>query len=431
MGVRSDWAGWTDDDNDERRSDAMARESTERRRQRQHRDDDRGTDYRRRPGGLVDRTVRRIADLQDAACGLGVAATDRSAAAMNVERNSVKMSAGRDFVTFYDAVMKNMDNGTLERAYIDPGKDLVAVAYSFDELEATGAFVSNVRGAESGRFNIVMKNVNSNASVEFERMRQQQQQQRVQPVRMQYADVLVRTDDGVETRALDDALEHEYLRALQYAVSAEVMRSAGRGAMARLTDEMGATMDWTAAPVFDVRWTEGDVSVEMTNAAGLRDPTRNSAFESVSFRRARRSQNAYRMRYELRLNDMEWTSALTVRRQTAAAAAAVTAPSAEFRADRLDVRVSVTGGWPRGADNAIAQHRRPQQQPQPRCRSQCDDIEVDVAVSGLRYRLNDDAIASRLAGMLDTDDDNGLGRIIERSLESTVREALKQEICNN
>lgn len=352
--------------------------------------------------GLTKRMVEKIATLQNIALNHNIAdrANDLDSV-LNIEKNSIKLS-DQEFVSFSNTVMKNLDNGVLEFMCIKPQKDMVLVEYRFDELETTGSFKSNANNAKSGLFTVVMKNVFSNVSTGLNN----QVRSALNPTKFQYADANIKTDDGTETRAFDDALERRYLNVLENAVSSEVLRSTNKGMIAQMKNEIQKPMVFhnmeQKNKLFDMRWTEDNMAMELSNI-GLQNPEQavQQMLKSVSFQR--KSENTYRMRYDFTLKDIEWTSTLTVE----SAGKKMNTPSANFKIGRVDIQVIITKS-------------RDQQQS-----CGCGTINTNVVLRGLRYKLNENVQPELMTKI-----ENELRRFIEHSWESCIQESLKQELCN-
>lgn len=352
--------------------------------------------------GFTKRMVEKIATLQHIALYYNIAhKANNLDSALNIEKISIKLS-DQEFVSFSNTVLKNLDDGILEFMCIKPQKDMVLVEYRFDELETTGSFKSNANNAKSGLYTIVMKNVFSNVSTGFNH----QVRSALNPTKFQYVDANIKTDDGTETQAFDDALERRYLNVLENAVSSEVLRSTNKGMFAQMKNEIQKPIVFRNMEqknkLFDMKWTEDNIAMELYNI-GLQNPEQavQQMLKSVSFQR--KSENTFMMRYDFTLKDMEWTSTLAVE----SAGKKMNTPSANFKIGKVDIQVIITKS-------------RDQQQSYG-----CGIFNTNVVLRGLRYKLN-----KNVQPELMTKIENKLRRFIEHSWESYIQESLKQELCN-
>lgn len=356
---------------------------------------------------LAMKMVEKIATLQKIALHQNVAGpVEQLNGLLNINKNAVKMGEQK-FVNFYNTTMKNMNNGNLEYMYVNPGKDMVYVQYKFDRIETTGSFKSNVETAKRGYFTIVLKKVISNVTVGFE----DQQHAIVRPANFEYADVDFKTEDGVETRAFDDALEHKYLRVLTDAVTGEVLRYTNSGRMmVQIKNEIRKPMvvvSRSAAnsggKLFDLRWEQDDLAMEMSNVGYLNAERAAERLIFTAMLVDRQSENSYRTRYNFTLNDLKWTSLLTVM----SAGNKMTARNVHCEIENIKIQVTV--------NKALD---RPQLY---------GKFNTDVHVTGLRYNLDNNNAQSELVSKVE----NQLQHFIEKSLESNFQEILRQKIEYN
>lgn len=351
--------------------------------------------------GFAKKMADKIAAVQKIAVDYDIAGySDDLDNMLNVNKIVVKLSDGK-FVTFHDTTMNNLNNGHLEYMVVDPDTDTVCVEYGFDTIQTVGSIRSNVHNSKSGSYVITMKNVNSNVTTALKN----NQHASIKPVEFQYADVIVKTEDGVETHEFDGALENRYMSALKNAVSAEVARSTKKGMVAQIKNEILRPMfdqDMeNKGKLFDMRWTEDNVAMEMNNIY-FQNP--DTAYEqllgSVSF--MRKSQNTYVMRYDFELEDLKWDSPLTVE----SSGKKMTFRSANFGIDKVFIQVAIVKSYD-------------QQQT-------CGNINTNVEVRGFRYNLGDN-VQSELVSKVG----NKLQRFFEHSLGSFIQESLRQTICYN
>lgn len=367
--------------------------------------------YRPVGDGLVSKMAQKIAAVQKIAGqhDWSEAAADIPYARMNINNVAVKLQSGQNFVTFYNNTMSGLNGGRLEYLYVNAEKDVVLAQYKFGELETVGSFRANLPAVKAGYYSIGLKDVYSNVSTGFA------QHAAVKPASFRTAESVVRTDDGAETRALDGAIEHKFLRELGHAVSAQALKTTDYGMIGQLKTEARKPMMAAIAPgasktaagkLFDMRWTEGGVTMEMLDAGYGKFPEQAAQqfrFGAVSIAPVGPSA-AYKMLFDFAFDELRWASALTVR--SAAGKKTMTARSVDFYVPKAYVRVSVV--------------KKSSQQPL--CGG---DISADVQIRDARYSFAED-VPSELRSQMD----EKFVRFFEHSLEYYVQEALKQELCN-
>lgn len=360
-----------------------------------------------RYAGLTKKMVQKIAAIQQIA-------VDHDADGglyrqMNLNSNAIKLS-GQNFVTFYNTTMKNLDDGDLKYLYINPDKDAVLVQYQFDQIETVGSFKSNVHDAKSGYYTILLNNVYSNVSTGFNN-----QHTVIRPANFQSADAVVKTDAGAETQAFNDALEHKYLRELGHAVSVQVLKATDMGMIGQMKAEArkpmyayGAGAGEKKGKLFDMRWTEDGVTMEMSGIGYDRLPEQAGQqlrFGSVAIQR--KSETVYKTLFDFALYDLKWTSALAVQ---SSAGQRMIARSVDVDVPKAYVQVAITKSLNSG-----------QQQQQ-----LCGNIDADVSIKGFQFKINED-VPSELRSKIE----QKFKRFFEHNLEAYVEESLKQEICYN
>ncbi|VVC29645.1 Hypothetical protein CINCED_3A019155 [Cinara cedri] len=373
-----------------------------------------GRRYHTASSGITKKIVDKITAIQKIAIDRSAEQIDHLNRDIEINKSVIKMS-GHNFVTFYNATMKNLEAGHLESLYINPGRDTVYVLYKFDQLKTVGSFKSNDAYFKSGYYTIVLNKINSTVTTGFEN---NLQRPALEPAKFLYADADIVTENGTETQAFNDALEHRYLRVLGNAVCNEVLQSTGRGMVAQLKNEIRKPIAIAQnaadnkAKLFDMKWTEDDFSMEMSNV-GFRDSTAVSQqadrlFNSVVFQR--KSENAYSMGYDFVLTGLEWTSVLTVEY----AGNKMNTRPTNFKIEKVDLRVTV-----------FKSLDRPQQQQN----SECEKVNTDIEITGLQYEFDDEmaAVQSELLSLAKAK----LQRYMVRSLESHFQNSVKQAICNH
>jgi hypothetical protein len=354
--------------------------------------------------GLAMKIAEKIATLQKIVLNQNVVrSTEHLNGMLNINKNVVKMSEQK-FVNFYNTTMKNLNNGDLEYMYINLGKDMVYVQYKFDRIETTGSFKSNIETAKRGYFTVVLKKVNSNVTVGFE----DRHHAIVRPANFEYADVDFKTEEGAETRAFDEALENQYLRVLTDAVTGEVFRFTNSGGMmAQIKNEIRKPIVMAShstanseAKLIDLRWEQDDLSMEMSNVGYLNaeQAAEKSIFTAMLV--DRQSENSFRTRYNFTLNNLEWTSALTV----VSAGNRMTARNVHCEIESIKIQVTLNKSLDRSQSY--------------------DKFNTDVHVMGLRYNLGSNNVQSELVSKVE----EHLQHFIEKSLEFNFQQILRQKI---
>ncbi|KAF0772823.1 Uncharacterized protein FWK35_00003624 [Aphis craccivora] len=358
----------------------------------------------RQPEGLAKVMVEKIAAIQKIVVEHNIAdSANFLDAALTVNQNSVKFPK-HNFVSFFNSTMKNLDNGDLEYMYLNPNKDAVFAQYQFNELKTVGSFKSNIPHAHSGYYTIIMNNVVSNLSTGFF----DDKHAVIKAAKFQYADANIKTHDGSETQVFSPALEQKYLGVLANAVSSEVMKSANKSALVYIKNEIRKPMKMNVArkytnKLFDLRWQEDQVTMEMNNIGFKNSEELKQATEqllnSVTFQR--KSQDSYRMRYDFTIKNLEWTSALNVM----SAGKRMTTEPMKFAIEKVNVKVYI--------DKAV--HNQQQSH---------GKAYTKVEIQGLHYNLKH--VQSELVSHLEND----LQRFMELSLGSYLQDCLVQELIN-
>ncbi|XP_025192973.1 uncharacterized protein LOC112592999 [Melanaphis sacchari] len=359
------------------------------------------------PEGLAKAMIEKIATIQKIAVEQNIAdSADFLDAALTINQNYVKFPK-HNYVSFFNSTMKNLDSGDLEYMYLNPEKDTVFAQYQFNDIKTVGSFKSNIPHAHSGYYTIVMNNVLSNLSTGF----YDDKHAVIKAAKFQYADANVMTHDGSETQVLSPALEQKFLGVLANAVSNEVKKSANKGALVHIKNEIRKPIEMNMASkytnkLFDLRWQEDQVSMEMSNIGFKNSEELKRAAEhllnSVSFQR--KSQDSYRMRYDFAINNLEWTSAMNV----VSAGKSMTTDPIKFTIEKVNIKVHI--------DKSV--HNQQQQQ-------SYDKAYTNVEIRGLHYNLRH--VQSELVSNLE----NELQRFMELSLGSCIQDSLVQELNNS
>lgn len=358
------------------------------------------------PEGLTKIMVEKIATIQKIAVDHNIADTaDFLDAALTVNSNSIKFPK-HNFVSFYNSTMKNLENGNLEYLYLNPESDTLFAQYQFDEVKTVGSFKSNIAHTHSGYYTVILNNVFSNLSTGF----YDDKHAMIKAAKFQNADVNIITHDGSETQVLNPAMEQKYLGVLANTVSNEVMKSANKGAIVQMKNEirkpiisqMNAAKN-NANKLFDLKWQEDQVSMEMTNIGFMNSEELEHATEhllnSVTFQR--KSQDTYGMRYDFSIKNMEWTSAVNI---MSGDMRTTTGPM-KFTIDQINMKVYV--------------EKSTQQQ------QSYGKANTNVEIRGLHYNLKN--VKSNLVSYFEND----LQRFMELSLGSYIQDTLVQELNNS
>ncbi|CAI6362636.1 unnamed protein product [Macrosiphum euphorbiae] len=360
------------------------------------------------PEGLAKIMVEKIAAIQKIAVDYNIAeSADSLNAALPISSHSVKF-AKHNFVSFMNSTMKNLKDGDLEYMYLNPSRDTVFAQYQFNQVKTVGSFKSNIPHAHSGHYTVIMNNVLSNLSTGFN----DNKHAVIKAAKFQNADVNIITHDGSETQVLNPAIEDKYLGVLANTVSNEVMKSANKGALVHIKNEIRKpivsqmnTARKNTNKLFDLRWQEDQVTMEManigfTNSEVLVHSTEH-LLNSVSFQR--KSQDSYRLRYDFSIRNMGWTSPMNI---VSANVRTSTGPI-KFTTDEIIVKVF------------IDKSGRDQQQ------QLYGKAYTNVEVRGLHYDLKN--VKSDLVSYFEND----LQRFMEHSLGSYLQDSLVQELSNS
>lgn len=362
------------------------------------------------PGGITKTIVDKIVAIQKIT-------TDRSAKNINnlnrnlvINKDIIKLSA-QHFVTFYNATMRNLEAGQLESLYINNDQDVMTAKYNFDQLKTVGSFKSNNPNFRSGRYTIILKKVNSTVRGG---LGHDLHRPVIEPAKFQDAYANITTEDGIEVEAFNEALEHRYLRVLGNAVSNEVLMSTGSGIIGQLKNEIRkpvAIARNAETKLFDMKWTEDDVTMEMPNVGFSDVPAADQqtalTFDSMTFQH--KSEDTYSVRCAFGLTNLKWSSVLNIE----SAGTRMNTSPANFNVNKVDVSVTI-----------LKLLNQQQQQPN----SRCANIDAEVDITGFRYDFDDFEAAA--PSELLTVAKNKLQRFMKYSLESHFKNSMMQVICD-
>jgi len=229
----------------------------------------------------------------------------------------------------------------------------------------------------------------------------------IKAAKFQNADVNIVTHDGSKTQVFNQAMEQKYLGVLANTVSNEVMKSINKGALVHIKNEIRRPIvsPMNTNKLFDLRWQEDQVTMEMTNIGYMNsevlEHATNNLLNSVTFQRI--SQDTYRMRYDFAIKNMVWKSALNI----VSSDIRTTTDPIQFVIDQMNIKVY------------IDKSARDQQQ------LSYGKAYTKVEVRGLHYNLTN--VKSGLQSYFEND----LQRFMEHSLESYLQDSLVQELINS
>jgi len=359
------------------------------------------------PEGLAKTMVEKVATIQKIVVDHNIAdAANLLDAALTVNSNSVKFPK-HNFVSFYNSTMKNLENGVLEYLYLNPNMDEVFAQYQFNDIKTDGSFKSNIAHAHAGYYTVILNNVFSNLSTGF----YDNKHAVIKAAKFQNADVNIITNDGSETQVFNPAMEQKYLGVLANTLSSEVMKSANKGVFIQIKNEIRKPIvfQMNAArkntnKLFDLRWQEDQVTMEMNNIGFKNSEQLEQATEhllnSVTFQR--KSQDSYTMRYDFAIKNMEWTSALNI----VSAGMRTTTDPIQFTIDQINIKFYVE----KSAHDKQQLYGK---------------TYTSVEIRGLHYNLKH--VKSDLVSYFEND----LQRFMELSLESYLQDSLVQELINS
>jgi len=360
------------------------------------------------PEGLAKMMVEKIAAIQKIAVDYNIAdSADSFNAALPVNSNSIKFSK-HNFVSFFNSTMKNLENGDLEYMYLNPDRDAVFAQYQFNEIKTVGSFKSNIPHAHSGYYTVILNNVFSNLSTGFH----DNKHAVIKAAKFQNADVNIITHDGSETEVFNPAMEQKYLGVLANTVSNEVIKSTNKGALVQIRNEIlkpivsqTNTARKNTNKLFDLRWQEDQVTMEMANIGFMNSELLVHATEhllnSVSFQR--KSQDSYRMSYDFTIRTLGWTSALNIM----SAGMRTTTDPIQFTIDQISIKVYI--------DKSVYGQQQ----------QAYGKAYTNVEIRGLHYNLKN--VKSDLVSYFEND----LQRFMEHSLKSYLQDSLVQELMNS
>ncbi|XP_050430991.1 uncharacterized protein LOC126839632 [Adelges cooleyi] len=311
--------------------------------------------------------------------------------------NVAVKSSKKNVVQFYNAQMTNLRTGDLEYMYIKPEADLVYVEYSFDQLRTKGAYKSDLPQTNAGEFTIAMDNVRSNVTASFGAGKAI-----IVPAAYENAESTVLTEQNTETTLLDGAIKKAFIRQLNQAVSAEVYNSTHKGLLSQLKAEITAPLRSVnagqKAKLYDMRWTERDLTIELTDIGTKFVDQTAQRIGSMAY--VRTNAGTYKTKYTVVLDHLKWTGDLTISEN---GQRATTARSVQFNINNANVEIVLTN-----TDNRL-----------------CGTIYANAELDNVEYTLNKDLPIS-LQSRVERD----LARFVKHSLEEYMHKSLEQRLCD-
>ncbi|XP_050423925.1 homeobox protein 9-like [Adelges cooleyi] len=315
--------------------------------------------------------------------------------------NIVVKPSQQHFVNFHDAQMRNLNTGSLQYFAVNPESDNVYLEYEFNNLNVNGQIKSNWEHLKNGQFNIDMKNVRSNVSARFH-----SHQATLVPAKFEYADVTVYDENNKETTKLDEAFENRYFNMLKHAISEEVHSTVHKGMLSQIKNEINTPLaqqiSGNSGKLFDLKWKEGNVAMEIDNigneiASGHRNDQR---IRSMSYTRL--DANNYRLRFDVKLQGLQWTSDVNAIVDGRRAQA----QNVNFNLNKVDIEVKLI----KAINN-----------------NECRKVQTEVYLQGLRH----DGLIKQLPSDVSQLVDQKLHHFIKHSLEAYMQQTVQHILCDN
>lgn len=314
-------------------------------------------------------------------------------------KNTVVKVTKQNFVNFQNVELQNLENGNLEYLSINPEKNYVYAECTFDKLVANGNFKTNLAHTKSGQFTVEMNYIRSNVSAMVHR----RGKAIIRPAKLGMASTHVNAEHLQDTDSISGAVDKKYRSVLEQAISNEVHNATHKGMVAQLKTEMNVPLDafsnGHAIKLYDMDWTENDLKIQMASVDGLSWKQADQKIDSMSY--TRENNGSYKMRVELNLNGLKWTSDLTAEHSGRRAQS----QSLGFNAKNIRVRLVVF----KSVEN-----------------DECRKIETDVKVKGLTYNFTQHFPAKMQSAV-----ESKLPQFIQKSLEAHMNNLLKQQVCGN
>lgn len=315
---------------------------------------------------------------------------------LSIKKSVVKVDK-HHFISFQNAELQNLKNGTLEYLSINPEKDDVYVECAFNTLSATGFLKSNLAYTKEGQFTIDMNSARSNISASFHKGRAS-----IRPATIVKAKMHINADNKKDIDTINESVDKKYQRILERAISSEVYSSTHRGMVAQLKTEIkSAINNEYVTKLYDMNWTEDKLKVQMSDIGrGQSWKRSNLKIDSMSY--TRMDKNTYKIRFDVILKGLQWTSDLTAITN----GERIQAKSLDFSIDNVQMHVVVL----KSIDNL----------------QWCRQIKTNVRIHGLQNNLHE-----QLPTSIKSIIDRKLPRFMEHSLSAYMKNSIKLKICNN
>lgn len=300
------------------------------------------------------------------------------------------------FVSFQNAELQYLKNGTLEYLSINPKKDNVYVECVFDKLSVTGTFKTNLAHTKEGQFTVDIDSARSNISASFHKGMAS-----IRPATIATTKTDVTVDNQQDIDAINESVDKKYRSILERAISSEVYHSTYKGMVAQLKAEIKSSLNYEhTTKLYDMNWTEDNLNVRMTNIGGGRF-WKNSDLHIDSMSYTRMGENTYKMRSDVILKGLQWTSDLTATIN----GQRTQAQALDFNMDNVRIQVVVL----KSIDS-----------------QKCRQINSDVRMHGLQNNPNEQ-LSTSIRSIIE----QKLLRFMEHSLDAYIYNLIKQNICNN
>lgn len=313
-------------------------------------------------------------------------------------KDSVVKITKHNFIKFQNAEMHNLEQGNLEYLSLNLVNDSVYVEYVFVKLSTNGTFKTNLSSTKSGSILIDLNDIRSSVSASFHKGRHN-----IIPAKSSTITVNINAVNQENIDTIIKSVNKKYRNILEKSISTELYNSTFKGMVNRLKTEMKSSLNdennERATKLYDMNWTEDNLNIQIYNIGGQSWKQINQKMDSMSY--TRETNNTYKMRFDIHLKELQWTSDLTI--------------IINGQLDRVqslnfninDIRTHIV--LFKSIDN-----------------QECLKIEIKTHVNGLRYNLYEQLTTS-IKSLID----NKLHGFIERSFEAYIKNALKREVCNN
>lgn len=301
------------------------------------------------------------------------------------------------FISFQNVELQNLKNGTLEYLSINPEKDNVYVECAFNTLSATGSLKTNLAHTKEGQFTIDMNSAHSKISASFHKGRAS-----IRPATLVTAKMYINADNEQDIDTINESMDKKYRSILERAISSEVYSSTYKGMIAQLKAEMKSSLnnEHVTKLMNDINWTEENLNVQISNIGSGQFWKRSDLkIDSLSY--TRKDKNTYKMRFDVILKGLQWTSDFTA----TVNGEHTREKSLDFNMDNVQIHVVVL----KSINN-----------------QQCQKIKTDVHIHGLQNNSSE-----QLPISIKSIIERKLPRFMEQSLSEYMNDSIKQNVCNN